>query len=247
MMLTSATIFSASYSSPVIQSLPRKRASRSLFGYSAASPRRRSLAPFSSPNQPSPSASSAPNARSPKRAFPSKFHAALISPLDFLPSSKLSTLFSTKATPPLPVKTGCVLRFAKMLSASAAFSPASLPTSRKSTASSRSWKFKLRALTRVSVRPVNRSCSSIRIAPAGIISSYATAFGPQAGLELVDNLIPEPSLKSYHLLPAVRGDLLKKLGRLDEARAEFARAASLAQNVRERTLLLSRAASCTPS
>jgi len=75
--------------------------------------------------------------------------------------------------------------------------------------------------------------------------AVSMAFGPQAGLELVDNLIPEPSLKSYHLLPAVRADLLKKLGRLDEARAEFARAASLAQNARERTLLLGRAASCT--
>jgi RNA polymerase sigma-70 factor (ECF subfamily) len=71
------------------------------------------------------------------------------------------------------------------------------------------------------------------------------AFGAQAGLEVVDNLISEPSLKSYHLLPAVRGDLLKKLGRIDEARAEFARAASLAQNDRERTLLLGRAQSCT--
>jgi RNA polymerase sigma factor (sigma-70 family) len=77
--------------------------------------------------------------------------------------------------------------------------------------------------------------------------AVSMAFGPQAGLELVDNLIPEPSLKSYHLLPAVRADLLKKLGRLDEARAEFARAASLAQNARERTLLLCRAASCTSS
>src|SRR6266705_2953101 len=77
--------------------------------------------------------------------------------------------------------------------------------------------------------------------------AVSMAFGPQAGLELVDNLIPEPSLKSYHLLPAVRGDLLKKLGRLDEARAEFARAASLAQNTRERTFLLCRADSCTSS
>jgi len=77
--------------------------------------------------------------------------------------------------------------------------------------------------------------------------AVSMAFGPQAGLELVDNLIPEPSLKSYHLLPAVRADLLKKLGRLDEARAEFARAASLAQNARERILLLGRAASCTSS
>ncbi len=77
--------------------------------------------------------------------------------------------------------------------------------------------------------------------------AVSMAFGPQAGLELVDQLIPDPSLKSYHLLPAVRADLLKKLGRLDEARAEFARAASLAQNARERTLLLGRAASCTSS
>ncbi len=91
-----------------------------------------------------------------------------------------------------------------------------------------------------------------RLTPSPVVElnravAISMAFGPQAGLELVDNLIPEPSLKSYHLLPAVRGDLLKKLGRLDEARAEFARAASLAQNVRERTLLLSRAASSTPS
>jgi predicted RNA polymerase sigma factor len=66
------------------------------------------------------------------------------------------------------------------------------------------------------------------------------AFGPAAGLELVDALRAEPSLKSYHLLPAVRGDLLDKLGRFDEARAEFERAASLTQNARERALLLER-------
>ena len=66
------------------------------------------------------------------------------------------------------------------------------------------------------------------------------AFGPAAGLELVDGLRDEPSLKSYHLLPAVRGDLLDKLGRLEEARAEFERAAALTQNARERTLLLER-------
>ena len=68
------------------------------------------------------------------------------------------------------------------------------------------------------------------------------AFGPAAGLELVDGLTSEPSLKSYHLLPAVRGDLLDKLGRFEEARVEFERAASLTQNARERTLLLERAA-----
>jgi predicted RNA polymerase sigma factor len=67
------------------------------------------------------------------------------------------------------------------------------------------------------------------------------AFGPAAGLELVDALVSEPSLKSYHLLPSVRGDLLSKLGRHDEARAEFKRAASLTRNARERNLLLERA------
>jgi predicted RNA polymerase sigma factor len=70
------------------------------------------------------------------------------------------------------------------------------------------------------------------------------AFGPAAGLEVVDGLATEPSLKSYHLLPTVRGDLLAKLGRLSEARAEFERAASLTRNSRERELLLDRAAGC---
>jgi RNA polymerase sigma factor (sigma-70 family) len=68
------------------------------------------------------------------------------------------------------------------------------------------------------------------------------AFGPAAGLERVDALTSEPSLERYHLLPSVRGDLLTKLGRFDEARAEFERAASLTRNERERTLLLERAA-----
>ncbi|MBZ0148071.1 MAG: RNA polymerase subunit sigma-24, partial [Pseudorhodoplanes sp.] len=67
------------------------------------------------------------------------------------------------------------------------------------------------------------------------------AEGPAAGLALVDALIAEPSLKNYHLLPSVRGDLLFKLGRLDEARAEFERAAALTRNERERKLLLERA------
>jgi RNA polymerase sigma factor (sigma-70 family) len=66
------------------------------------------------------------------------------------------------------------------------------------------------------------------------------AFGPAIGLELVDQLSTEPSLRAYHLLPSVRGDLLAKLGRSDEARVEFLRAASLTQNTRERTLLLKR-------
>jgi RNA polymerase sigma factor (sigma-70 family) len=71
------------------------------------------------------------------------------------------------------------------------------------------------------------------------------AFGPSAGLALVDQLTGEPSLKSYHLLPSVRGDLLTKLGRFEEARVELERAASLTRNARERELLLERAAACT--
>jgi RNA polymerase sigma factor (sigma-70 family) len=70
------------------------------------------------------------------------------------------------------------------------------------------------------------------------------AFGPAAGLELVDQLVDEPALESYHLLPSVRGDLLEKLGRLDEARREFERAASLTRNEPERRLLCGRAAAC---
>jgi RNA polymerase sigma factor (sigma-70 family) len=70
------------------------------------------------------------------------------------------------------------------------------------------------------------------------------ASGPAAGLKLVDALISERSLENYHLLPSVRGDLLKKLNRLDEARAEFERAASLTRNARERQLLLARAQEC---
>lgn len=67
------------------------------------------------------------------------------------------------------------------------------------------------------------------------------AFGAQAGLEIIDSLAAEPSLREYHLLPSVRGDFLKKLGRLAEARAEFERAAALARNAREREMLLKRA------
>jgi predicted RNA polymerase sigma factor len=74
--------------------------------------------------------------------------------------------------------------------------------------------------------------------------AVAMAFGPAAGLELVDALLDEPLLKAYHLLPSVRGDLLAKLGRTDEARREFVRAARLAQNLRERELLLARAQAC---
>ena len=75
--------------------------------------------------------------------------------------------------------------------------------------------------------------------------AVSMAYGPQAGLEIVDQLLDEPSLKAYHLLPAVRGDFLVKLGRMEEAGAEFERAASLARNARERTLLLERALACT--
>ncbi len=89
-----------------------------------------------------------------------------------------------------------------------------------------------------------------RVAPSPVVElnravALGMAFGPAAGLELADQLVAEPSLKGYHLLPSVRGDLLFKLGRLDEARAEFERAATLTQNARERRLLLDRAAACT--
>jgi len=86
-----------------------------------------------------------------------------------------------------------------------------------------------------------------QIAPSPVVElnravALAMAFGPATGLELVDTLRSEPSLEHYHLLPSVRGDLLARLGRLGEARAEFERAAELTRNVRERELLLARAA-----
>lgn len=74
--------------------------------------------------------------------------------------------------------------------------------------------------------------------------AVSMAFGPAAGLELVNALTSDPSLEKYHLLPSVRGDLLTKLRRFDEARLEFERAASLTRNVRERELLLQRAKAC---
>lgn len=74
--------------------------------------------------------------------------------------------------------------------------------------------------------------------------AYSMAFGPVEGLAIVDELTSEPSLKSYHLLPSVRGDMLAKLGRFEEARREFERAASITKNAREKKLLLDRAASC---
>jgi RNA polymerase sigma-70 factor (ECF subfamily) len=89
-----------------------------------------------------------------------------------------------------------------------------------------------------------------QIAPSPIIElnravAVSMAEGPAAGLAILDAIAAEPALKNYHLLPSVRGDFLRKLGRLEEARAEFARAAALTQNSRERDLLLARAASCT--
>jgi RNA polymerase sigma factor (sigma-70 family) len=85
-----------------------------------------------------------------------------------------------------------------------------------------------------------------QIAPSPVVElnravAVSMAFGPAAGLELVDALATEPSLKGYHLLPSVRGDLLERLGRFDEAGDEFTRAASLTRNARERELLLARA------
>ena len=85
-----------------------------------------------------------------------------------------------------------------------------------------------------------------QLAPSPVVElnravALSMAYGPAAGLELVDALASEPSLKNYHLLPSVRGDLLAKLGRFNEARAEFERAAALTRNVRERELLLERA------
>ena len=74
--------------------------------------------------------------------------------------------------------------------------------------------------------------------------AVSMAFGPAAGLSIVDQLTEEPSLKSYHLLPSVRGDFLFKLERFDEARVEFERAASLTRNAREKALLLERGAAC---
>ena len=75
--------------------------------------------------------------------------------------------------------------------------------------------------------------------------AVSMAEGPEAGLALVDKLLTEPALKNYHLLPSVRGDFLYKLGRRDEARAEFERAAKMTGNERERVLLLERAESCS--
>ncbi|MEO8188881.1 MAG: RNA polymerase sigma factor [Acidobacteriota bacterium] len=88
-----------------------------------------------------------------------------------------------------------------------------------------------------------------RVTPSPVVElnravAVSMAFGPAAGLELVDRLVAEKSLKSYHLLPSVRGDFLAKLGRFEEARGEFERAGGLTKNAREKELLRERAASC---
>ena len=87
------------------------------------------------------------------------------------------------------------------------------------------------------------------LAPSPIVElnravAVAMASGPAAGIEIIDALLSEPTLRAYHLLPSVRGDLLRKLGRFEEARAEFERAATITRNSRERELLLERARSC---
>ena len=105
------------------------------------------------------------------------------------------------------------------------------------------------------LRPEDTALGSYRCALRGTRQTYPVtcvelnravavgmAFGPEAGLDLVDRLTTDPLLKNYHLLPSVRGDLLKKLGRFEEARMEFERAALLTRNAREHKLLLDRAA-----
>jgi RNA polymerase sigma-70 factor, ECF subfamily len=89
----------------------------------------------------------------------------------------------------------------------------------------------------------------VQLVPSPVVElnravAVAMAFGPAAGLELVDELTAEPALKNYHLLPSARGDLLAKLGRNEEARVEFERAAAMTRNAREREVLLARAGAC---
>jgi predicted RNA polymerase sigma factor len=92
----------------------------------------------------------------------------------------------------------------------------------------------------------------VLLAPSPIVElnravAVAMAFGPAAGLKIIDALATEPSLKNYHLLPSVRGDLLRRLGRFPEARTEFEHAATLTRNARERELMLERARACADS
>ena len=88
-----------------------------------------------------------------------------------------------------------------------------------------------------------------QVAPSPVVelnpaAAVGMASGPAAGLELADRLSEQPALGTYHLLPSIRGDLLKELGRIEEARAEFERAASITRNARERNVLLARARAC---
>jgi predicted RNA polymerase sigma factor len=88
-----------------------------------------------------------------------------------------------------------------------------------------------------------------RVQPSSVVElnravAVSMADGPAAGLALVDALTQQPELRNYHLLPSVRADLLAKLGRTDEARVEFERAAAMTRNAQERRLLLERAATC---
>jgi predicted RNA polymerase sigma factor len=89
----------------------------------------------------------------------------------------------------------------------------------------------------------------MEIAPSPVVElnravAMGMAFGPAAGLAIVDTLTADPHLRDYHLFPSVRADLLAKLGRISEARSELERAAALTENARERALLLARAATC---
>ena len=99
-------------------------------------------------------------------------------------------------------------------------------------------------LGRASPRSTRRSAG---LTPTPVVElnrgvAVAMAYGPQAGLDIVDALVDDPALARYHLLPSVRADLLAKLGRYDEARTEAERAAALTQNARERSMLLDRVA-----
>jgi predicted RNA polymerase sigma factor len=90
-----------------------------------------------------------------------------------------------------------------------------------------------------------------QLAPSPVVElnrgvAVSMAFGPAAGLEIVDRLVAEPAFRDYPQLPSVRGELLLRLGRLEEARAELERAAALTRNTRVRDLLLARAAECAP-
>lgn len=101
------------------------------------------------------------------------------------------------------------------------------------------------------VEIAERYADLARLAPSPVVElnravAVSRALGPAAGLEVLDAIAGEPALDDYHLLPTVRGDLLEKLGRIDEARAEFERAASLTRNSRERSLLEARAAALGP-